>query len=284
MMIKNSKIIRGISAVIATIMLMSVNVFAKPGDYIGSSVYSDIVVYINHYAIPSTNYNGDMYVNIQSLKKYGFKTSWDEASKTTTIELSGEKTIEPINTYTPAALNVGKVCWNFNETDVKVCINGNYVEAYGSGGEEILIKAKDLAYLDNVSYEWVQDIKSVKIWVKNGLEMRSTPQYPSVYTGEFPGTWNIYYTKDGITGEETTIPTYIHNKYKESFNKLDIHLYADHTASIGDNSYTWEFATYASGSVGIHILNQNGVLAAFYLNGSLILKTKDDSILAYKKV
>ena len=77
MMIKNSKIIRGIAAVIAAIMLMSVNVFAKPGDYIGSSVYSDIVVYINHYAIPSTNYNGDMYVNIQSLKKYGFKTSLD---------------------------------------------------------------------------------------------------------------------------------------------------------------------------------------------------------------
>lgn len=285
MRVKNSKIIGGIVVFIAVIMLMSVSVFAKAGDSVGNSVYSDIVVYINHYAIPSTNYKGDMYVNIQQLKKYGFKTTWDETSKTTILELSGEKTINPVNTYIPAPLNVGKPCWIFDETDVKVCINGNYVEAYGSGGEEILIKVKDLAYLDNVSYEWVEDIKCVKIWVSNGLEMRSTPQYPTIYTGIFPGTWRLNYSRDGETGEETAIPSYVQYGYSYLFQDTDLHFETNHTGYISDISFTWEPVIYADGSIDVCILTpNNGAVLKLCSSGELRWNFDNGSVYWFIKI
>lgn len=251
---KGKKILGGIIVFCALMIVMSVSAFAKAGDYVGSSKFSDIVVYINHYAIPSTNYNGDMYVNIQQLKNYGFATSWNQDTKTTTVKLSGETTIYPIDTYMPAPLNVGKYEWSFCETDVKVNINGKYVQAYGSGGEEILIKAKDLANLDNVSYNWVPEIKSVKIWINNGLEMRSTPQYPEVYRGYMTGVWRVTYLKNST--DEYEIPWYADYLFED----LDIHLESNHTGYTNGIKFTWEPLVYADGNIGIVIFfNSNGL-------------------------
>ncbi len=276
---KGKKILGGIIVFCALMMIMSVSAFAKAGDFVGSSKFSDIVVYINHYAIPSTNYNGDMYVDIQQLKNYGFATSWNQDTKTTTIKLSGETTIYPFDTYMPAPLNVGKPEWNFNETDVKVNINGKYVQAYGSGGEEILIRAKDLANLDNVSYNWVPEIKSVKIWVNNGLEMRSTPQYPTIYTGDIVGTWRMDYLIDGSTGEETYIPWY----WDYIVQNGDIHFESNHTGYRYNTKFTWEPLIYADGSLGIRIVTLNAYIE-YTSDGELIVDFDDGSTAWYRKL
>ena len=263
---KEKKILGGIIVFCALMIVMSVSAFAKAGDFVGGSKFSDIVVYINHYAIPSTNYNGDMYVNIQELKNYGFATSWNQDTKTTTVKLSGETTIYPIDTYMPAPLNVGKYEWSFCETDVKVNINGKYVQAYGSGGEEILIKAKDLANLDNVSYNWVPEIKSVKIWINNGLEMRSTPQYPEVYRGYMTGVWRVTYLKNST--DEYEVPWYTDYLFED----LDIHLESNHTGYTHGIKFTWEPLVYADGNIGIVIFFNSNVL------GSILDYTSDGEL------
>ena len=276
---KGKKILGGIIVFCALMIVMSVSAFAKAGDYVGRSKFSDITVYINHYAIPSTNYNGDMYVNIQQLKNYGFTTSWNQDTKTTTVNLSGETTIYPIDTYMPAPLNVGKSEWSFHETDVKVNINGKYAQAYGSGGDQIYIKAKDLANLDNVSYNWVPEIKSVKIWINNGLEMRSTPQYPCVYEGNIVGTWRMDYFLDGRTGEGTEIPWYLDYIVQDS----DIHFESNHTGYMYDTKFTWEPLIHADGSLTVLIVTGDFTVDYTY-DGELRVDLDDGTSGWYRKI
>lgn len=43
----------------------------KPGEYVGEADYTDIVTYVNHYAIPSWIVNGYPMVAVEDLDKYG---------------------------------------------------------------------------------------------------------------------------------------------------------------------------------------------------------------------
>ena len=54
----------------------------KVGDAIGNVLYTDIVTYIDGYAIRSYNINGYTYIVAEDLLMYGFSVVWNGAAKT----------------------------------------------------------------------------------------------------------------------------------------------------------------------------------------------------------
>lgn len=246
-------------------------------NYVASPRYSNIAVYINHYAIPSYNVNGSMYVDIQDLKNYGFETQWNGDTKSTTIKRGSSNTIYPVTAYMPAVKNIGKIMpySAFYTTEVKVYAGSKQIEAYGSGGDSIFVKVRDLANINGVSYSWVPEINSAKIWINEGLEMRTTPQYPQLYNGYLSGKWRSNGYENLKTGDY--IDDYL-GTLKVTFN-------SNHTGTIKSEyvgfdwhqNFTWEY--FDGGPTGIvtYSVSDSGLLFEYTSAGELLWSDYDET-------
>ena len=63
----------------------SLTVSARVGDVIGTAYHTDIVAYINHYAIPSYISNGQSCIVAEDLKYFGFNVVWNGSKRTLEI-------------------------------------------------------------------------------------------------------------------------------------------------------------------------------------------------------
>ena len=272
------KLICFVFALVALTGVMSINAFANSGKEIGNGNFSDIVVYINHYAIPSVNYNGDMYVRLDDIKNYGFSTSYDDATKTTSIHRNYENYIASVETFKCANINVGKFKETFYESNIKVRIGNKDVPTYTDEFDKILFRVKDLANLDNVTANWVPELRCVKIWVNDGLTMRSTPQYPPEYKG-LAGRWVPY------------IMFYNNGTVESAYGAkgYDLYLNSDHTAKSEDNSRikTWEYIASDKENSNIYIYcysnNNETYPLAYNTEKGLLFVERTDGLFGYTR-
>lgn len=149
---------------------------ALAAERLGYTVYTDIVTYINHNPIPSYNFNGMTLIAAEDLNSYGFDVFWNEYARTLTINRNKSKNdILPELTFRPLERQLGKRNFAVTTTDVRV-FTGNYqYSSFGGLDGKTMINVNDLVCIDNVSVVWVPEVKAVKVWIDDGLEMRSQP-------------------------------------------------------------------------------------------------------------
>ena len=150
----------------------SFEAYAKNGDVIGEALNTDIVTYINHYAIPCFIVNDRACVVAEDLANYGFDVIWNECDRSVTISRNPFKNKIKFIPVTKLGACASKFC-NILETDVEVFAAGKKIKSYAIEGYT-LIPLEELAVFGSV--KWNPDYRSLKLWIKDGLEMRTTPQ------------------------------------------------------------------------------------------------------------
>lgn len=104
------------------------------GAVLGETTYSDIVTYINNFAIPSFNYRGYTFICAEDLQNYGFDVECDRVRNTVTLNLNHNKIIQyPVPVVRCAPGDIGKHYFNVTTTPTKAYIGnfGYQIEALG---------------------------------------------------------------------------------------------------------------------------------------------------------
>lgn len=156
--------------IVFTLLFMGKVCYAN--ENLGDAVYTDIVTYINHVPIQSYNFNGKTLIAAEDLTYFGFDVKWNEYKRTLTITRNKNKNDINIPFVTcPTNDEIGKKEFTVTTTDIGV-YTGNYkYSSYGGIDGYTLIDINDLACIDNVSIVWVPEVRALKIWVEDGLEM-----------------------------------------------------------------------------------------------------------------
>lgn len=167
---------RKIAFLLVLLIVLSSCITAYAVEPLGYAVYSDVVAYINHYVIPSYNFNGRTLVVAEDLVNYGFKLFWNEYSNTLSIRRDFDKfQINEMLYFRPSEIELGKNDIAITTSTVTVLIGGHLCTGFGGIEGKTLIDINDLACINNISVDWVPDIKAVKVWITDGLSMKQTP-------------------------------------------------------------------------------------------------------------
>lgn len=159
-----------ISVLISVLAMPSVSAYSsiqKAGTYVGEAQYTDIITYVNHYAIPSWIVNGYPMVAVEDLDKYGFNTVWDASARTLRIYRDyDEKYPNPIPVYLPETKLLGTKQCDVYTSDVKVYANDYEYQMQGFSAIPgyTLIYVGDLTSLGATMY-FVSSNKAVNIWI-----------------------------------------------------------------------------------------------------------------------
>lgn len=169
--------------VVASVPITS---FAKNGDVIGYTKYSDIGAYINHYPITSYNINGYTSVVAEDLRNYGFNVEWNEEERSLRITRnSTANQITPYGTVYKYSAKAGQNAFPYLESDITTYVNGQKVDSFNINGS-ICIYMNALAPYGDVA--WVPEVRAVKIWI-DGLPINSyipLPEAPAQQTSINP--------------------------------------------------------------------------------------------------
>lgn len=121
---------------------------AKIGDKIGLALHTDIVAYINNYAIPSYCVNGTSVVVAEDLSNFGFDVIWNAENRT----LSIEKAYKPIyEMYFTKTEKTGSFFSDILQTDIGVYAAGNRITSYALNGYT-MIPIEELTMFGDVVY------------------------------------------------------------------------------------------------------------------------------------
>ncbi len=165
--------------------------YAKIGDVVGHTKYTDIVAYINHFAIQSYNYNGYTYVVAEDLRNFGFCVEWNGYART--LNISRDTYNNNINQYSiPSVVPknmVGTDAHKVLETDIRTYVNGVLSDSGNINGKTV-ISFEDLKQFGKVEYN--DDIRAIKLWVEDGLQMNREMQKLRVIDGFGEGYSNLY--------------------------------------------------------------------------------------------
>jgi hypothetical protein len=142
-------------------------------EVLGDAVYTDIVTYINHVPIQSHNFNGKTLIAAEDLTHFGFDVKWNEYKRTLTITRNESDIIDIPFVTCPADYEIGKKEFAITTTDVEVYTGTYKYSSYGGIDGYTLIDVNDLCCFDNVTVAWVPEVRAVKIWIEDGLEMYS---------------------------------------------------------------------------------------------------------------
>lgn len=144
---------------------------AKLGDIEGYTKYTDIVAYINHFAVESYNVNGKTCVIAEDLANYGFAVSWD--GDTRSLYITRDEGNNKINQYSvPYETDpsmIGKDALPILSTDIKTFVNGVEAYSYNIDGKTV-VDFESLSAFGPVV--WDNGLRVIKLWVEDGLEMR----------------------------------------------------------------------------------------------------------------
>lgn len=165
-----------IAIVVTVIMLMSCTCMvaqAKVGDVIGSALHTDIVVYINNYAVPSYAVNGTSVIVAEDLKNFGFDVIWDGGIRT--LVLRRNQNPQPTPMFVSKGYTTGTKYTNILATDISVLANGERLTSYAMNGYT-MIPVEELAMYGEVI--WDPDQRALKLWL-NGLDYSEDMQLVS---------------------------------------------------------------------------------------------------------
>ncbi len=212
------KLISIITALVSALCMLTPVSAYKIGDYIGTVYHTDIVAYINNYAIPSYAASGTSVVVAEDLRNFGFDVIWDNDTRTLSISRNDEKT--------PAGMDFvkdGTPSMPFTSilyTDIVVYANGEKVPSYAINGYT-MIPMESLTMLGE--YEWVPEERALKMWV-DGLDVRSEKQ-PIITSLQYnrsikPGTPNLI---SGLSAQERyELNVFLSNFVEIGFTKYDV--------------------------------------------------------------
>ncbi len=150
--------------------LLSVNVAAKVGDVVGEAQNTDIVAYINNYAIPSYAVNGQSCIVAEDLRCFGFDVVWNDQSRTLTITKSPEPYMAEMDFI--KTLDRGSFFANVLQTDIVTYAGGIKISSYAINGYT-MVPMEELTMLGQVTWkpdEWVLDM------TVEGFPVRETRQ------------------------------------------------------------------------------------------------------------
>lgn len=213
-----------IIAILLTTVLMlscfSMAVSAKVGDVIGQALHTDIVAYINHYAIPSYAVNGQSVIVAEDLRNFGFDVTWNGYNRTLTITRNGNTWVTPMD-FSKDGVPSTKFS-NLYSTDIKVYANGIQIPSYAINGYT-MIPMESLNMFGEIY--WVANERALKMWV-DGLHIRTTKQPITAYTTNYTGFWDAApYNKSAAAGSYTI------TVYGQQGNRVN--LYIEAIASYG---------------------------------------------------
>ena len=160
--------------IMAFLLLMS-SASAKVGDVKGSALHTDIVAYINHYAISSYAVNGQSCIVAEDLRSFGFDVEWNESARS--LNISRNSDISVTEQYVSKIGEPGSFFAYTLETDISVYINGIKLSSYAINGYT-MIPVEELSVLGEVY--WLEDSRSLKLWI-DGLGIRYEAQPVSQY-------------------------------------------------------------------------------------------------------
>lgn len=141
---------------------------------LGDAVKSEIVTYINHVPINSYNWNGRTLIAVEDLDCFGFDVYWNEYKRTLSLARNKEENVINVPVVVgPAAHEVGSKAFTVTTTDVSVYVGSYRIESFGGIDGYTFIDAEELVCFDNVSVAWIPEVKALKIWIEDGLEMYS---------------------------------------------------------------------------------------------------------------
>lgn len=173
---------RIVSLFITLTMLVSmvVSASAKIGDVIGVALNTDIVAYINNYAIPSYAVNGTSCVVAEDLRNFGFDVIWDNATRSLSITRNTQTAVSEMNVSKTAAPSTKFA--DILETDIVVYAGGLRITSYAMNGYT-MIPLEELTMLGECY--WVAEERALKLWV-DGVGIRQVKQPVSAYVA--PGS------------------------------------------------------------------------------------------------
>ncbi len=143
---------------------------AKTGDVIGTALNTDIVAYINHYAVPSFAVNGQSVIVAEDLVNFGFDVRWDQNARALYITRNSNTNVNQMNVDKSAI--PGTVFAHTLETEIRVFAEGKQITSYAINGYT-MIPIEELNMFGTVN--WVPEEKAIKLWV-DGLHVMQTKQ------------------------------------------------------------------------------------------------------------
>ena len=174
---------------------------AKIGDKIGTALFTDIVAYINHYAINSYIVNGQSVIVAEDLINYGFKVEWSEQARALYISRSQSSKVNP--TAIKKNLIPGTAVYDVLETDISVYANSQKITSYSVNGYTAL-PLEELTMVGEIN--WHPQSRTLKMWVV-GVDVSPVQQsveilYVPMYSTDGKVKWltpynTIAYKNDG---------------------------------------------------------------------------------------
>ncbi len=166
------KIISNITA----LMTISAMVCVTPvnaesiGDKTGTVYNTDIVAYINNYALSSYAANGTSVIVAEDLRNFGFDVVWNETERTLSITRNTDTTPKEMN-----VVKYGIPESEFSDllyTDIAVFADGIRIPSYAINGYT-MIPVESLTMFGE--YYWIPEERALKLWV-DGLYIRPDKQ------------------------------------------------------------------------------------------------------------
>lgn len=148
---------------------------AAIGDIEGYTKYTDIVAYINHYAIQSYNISDLTYVVAEDLRNFGFNVIWNSEHRSLYITRNhSNNTIRQYSVpYEVLKSQVGKNALPILSTDIKTYVDGILAKSFNIGGHTV-VAFESLGAYGPINY--YDDTRAIKLWVEDGLSMNSYMQ------------------------------------------------------------------------------------------------------------
>ncbi len=136
---------------------------AEVGDKISEAVYSDLAVYINHYAIPAYVIDDYAVIVAEDLADYCCDVVWDGSSRTLNITKSDSKTEFTAPLTYKTSMPTGTVYADVLHTDIQTFVNGNPVTSFNVNGRTMIVIDEFGSYMDG--YDWVPELRAAKAWL-----------------------------------------------------------------------------------------------------------------------
>ena len=110
----------------------------KIGAPIGDILYSDIVAFIDGYAIPTSIKTGTTMVVVEDLRYYGFDVVWNGSERTLNVEFNADKPFKPIAVEKDTSKPSGTFKCKYVYTDIRTYISGELIESFAINGVTLI--------------------------------------------------------------------------------------------------------------------------------------------------
>lgn len=185
--------------ILIMMMLISTGVNVNASSDI-AACYTDIKSYVNLSPISSVNINGETYVLIEELGKYGFEVIWSDTERTLTVK---EGAYIPYDELIGEEVEAGALSFYAKETDIKLIIGDTSLPCLWS--EKGII-----THFDNLglfgSVKWYDKERKIRLVTGVYQHYVNFPDMVHYYFEEFP---------DVPTPESVGAPKY-ETKYADS--------------------------------------------------------------------